>query len=93
MPNTEQSPLAGKYVTVEADLYGEGAGFHTFRVEDWWDRLTGRSWMDSNGNPAAMNYAIRGGLSGLPIDDQVLYGKVGAFGHLVHVSEIKEVQE
>ena len=26
----------------------------------------------------------------IPIDDEVLYGKIGAFGHLVHVSEIMD---
>jgi hypothetical protein len=28
------------------------------------------------------------GRKGLPFDDEVVYGKLGGFGHLVHVSEL-----
>jgi hypothetical protein len=45
--------------------------------------------MDCDGNPACLIYALRSGLMGLPTDDEVLYGKVGIFGHLVHISEIE----
>jgi hypothetical protein len=60
-----------------------------FRVEDWWDVMTGGSWMFADGNPAAMNYAIRSA-SVLPLDNEVVYGKDTAtgLGHLVHVSEL-----
>ena len=61
-----------------------------FRVEGLWKELTGQSWMTSNGNFAAMHYAFRAGQTGLPYDDNVYYGKIGAFGHLVHESEIGE---
>lgn len=61
---------------------------HDFRVEDYWDKISGTSWMTSDGNPAAMVYAMRTGLSGLPIDDEVVYGKIGSFGHMIHASEI-----
>lgn len=57
-------------------------------VEGYWDEITGKSWMWSDGNIAAMNYGMRSGLKGLPVDDEVLYGKIGALGYLVHVSEI-----
>ena len=60
-------------------------------IEDWWDKLTGKSWMDSDYNPAALKYALRGGMGELPIDDDVVYGKIGSYGHLVHVSELGEV--
>lgn len=87
-------PLAGQ--TVQVKFAGEGhpqiAGSAdaavSFVVEDWWDRLTGGSWMFADGNPAALVYAVRSGFSGLPTDDEVVYGKVGGFGHLVHVSEL-----
>jgi hypothetical protein len=60
-----------------------------FRVEDWWDRVAGRSWQVATGNPAALEYGMRSGLTGLPLDDEVVYGKnEGGFGHLVHVSEL-----
>lgn len=62
-----------------------------YRIEDWWDRLMGESWMDSNGNPAALNYAIRVGMEFLPMDDEVVYGKTSdGLGHLVHVTQIVE---
>jgi hypothetical protein len=62
-----------------------------YRVEGYWDEITGKSWGYSDGVPAAMNYGMRAGLSGLPWDDEVLYGKIGAFGFLVHVSEVEFV--
>jgi len=64
------------------------------RVEGLWNEITGGSWMWAKGNPAAMKYAVRSSICcNLPVDDDVFYGKVGAFGHLVHVSEIEEVIE
>jgi hypothetical protein len=91
MKHDEPSPLAMTTVTLGAvmpDARGmviEGAQYH---VEDWWDRVSGQSWMSSDGNPAAMQYAIRSGMGGGRIDDEVLYGKIDGFGHLVHISEI-----
>jgi hypothetical protein len=58
-------------------------------VEDWWDRVAGKSWMDCDGNPACLKYAVRSALAGLPLSDEVLYGKIGYFGELVHVSELE----
>ena len=77
--HTESHPQAGQTVTLKT---GE-----EYRLEDWWDKLTGSSWMYAVGNPAAMNYAMRA--LDLPIDDEVVYGKIGVYGHLVHVSEIQ----
>jgi hypothetical protein len=58
-------------------------------VEDWWLNVYGESWMWAKGNPAALKYALRTGFAcDVPTDDNVLYGKVGLFGHLVHVSEV-----
>ena len=60
-----------------------------YRVEDWWDRVSGGvSWMWSEGNWAALNYGRRNGLSALPLDDEVVYGKQKGLGHIVHVSEL-----
>lgn len=61
-------------------------------VEDYWDRVSGTSWTISDRNPAALQYGIRIGLAGLPLDDEVVYGKVGGYGRLVHVSELGEVR-
>lgn len=92
----QKHPLAGKTVGLklappatpvdESDLTGQ-----EFVVEDWWDHLTGKSWMFTFGNPAVNQYARRSGLAELPTDDDVIYGKIGHLGYLVHASEIGEV--
>lgn len=91
--HADQHPLAGK--NVRLDLAPPGApdvpADATFLIEDWWDRVTGGSWMDAQGNPAALKYAMRSGFARLPLDNEVVYGKVGHLGHLVHVSELGEV--
>jgi hypothetical protein len=60
-----------------------------YQIEDLWIKVAGKSWMDSDGNPAAMLYGFRAGVTGLPADNDVLYGKIGGLGCLVHVSEIE----
>lgn len=80
MMHNESHPLAGQTVRLTS---GE-----EYRLEDWWDTLTGGSWMFADGNPAALNYAMRSAAANLPLDNEVVYGKIGAFGHLVHVSEL-----
>lgn len=78
-------PLAGKTAKVATTN-----GNAEFRVEDYWDRVSGESWRTSAArNPAAMDYSVRRLRGGLPADDEVVYGKVGAFGHLVHVTELE----
>ena len=84
----ETSEFAGKTVTLNSpDPAFDGQEYH---VEDWWINVTGGSWMFANGNPAAINYAIHGGTYNLPIDDNVLYGKIGGLGYLVHISEVAQ---
>lgn len=61
--------------------------------EGSWKELTGTSWMHSDGNPAALMYAIRSGVSGLPTDDNVHYVHINGLGHLVHESELIEEGE
>lgn len=82
--HSDPHPLAGQTVTVDL-----GNGPQAYEIEDWWDRVSGGSWMYADGNPAALKYALRSA-GRTPIDDEVVYGKVGPFGHLVHVTEIKE---
>lgn len=85
-------PLADQTVVLPDHVSKTGAGpirpGAEYVVEDWWDRLTGGSWMDANGNPAAMSYALRAGMVGLPLDNQVVYGHIGGIGHLLHVTEL-----
>lgn len=63
-----------------------------YRVEDWWDRVTGGSWMNAQGNPAALQYAMMSGFCDIPTptDDEVLYGKIGVLGYLIHRTWIDE---
>lgn len=85
MTHKETSAYRGTFVTVDI-----GNGPQSLYVEDWWDRVGGASWssLEFAGNWACKNYASRVQAHGLPSDDNVLYGKIGAFGHLVHASEI-----
>jgi len=86
-------PKAGQTVRIKTDVehfqYPD-FGSSEFRLEDWWDRVGQDSWRISceNGNIACIIYYKRVGYCNLPLDDDVVYGKVGAFGSLVHVSEI-----
>lgn len=91
--HNDSHPLAHSQVQVQfkgghPQVPGSDTGPVNFDLEDWWDTLTGKSWMYSDGNPAAIVYAMRSGMAGLPTDDEVVYGKVGGFGHLVHTSEL-----
>lgn len=89
----ERSPYAGCEVKVrpgagKAPFIGDLGG-QVFLVEDWWENVYGRSWMVADGNPAAMVYGIRIGMNGtVPIDNEVLYGKINGQGCLLHVSEL-----
>ena len=89
--HSNPSHLAGKTVKIKSTASHPQVsdfGGSEYRVEDYWDRLMDKSWMHCYGNPACLIYAVRGVSNNLPHDDEVLYGKVGRFGHLVHVSEI-----
>lgn len=77
----ERHPLAGATVTIKSGQHKDSE----YHIEDWWDRLSGGSWMDATGNMAALQYSIRA--RGLPMDNEVVYGHIGSFGYLIHVSE------
>lgn len=97
MKHISQSPLAGKEVTIKSWVkhpQNDKFGGSQITIEDWWDRVYGRSWMFARGNPACLIYAMRTGFSepSIPTDDEVLYGKTkDGLGHLIHVSEIELV--
>lgn len=94
----EKSEYAGKTVKIKN---GVGCGMavpdmsgQDFVVEDWCENLWGRSWGDMDGNPTALEYAIRSAFYGKNNDvplfsDDVLYGKVGMYAHLFHVNELE----
>jgi tRNA G37 N-methylase Trm5 len=96
-------PWAGKTVMLTS---GQFAG-QQYRIEDWWDHLTGKSWGDSEGNPAAIDFAFRHAVDSMAIfklspktdadrqrlldaanDDEVVYGHIGAYGKLIHISQL-----
>lgn len=78
----EKHPLAGQTVKLKNG--------QEYAVEDWADRVLGRSVWMANGNPAALKYAVRRAISNFPIDNNLLYGKVGMFGEIIHESELAE---
>lgn len=84
--HSQPHPMAGKTLKIK---YGPLAG-REFVVEDWWDRLTGNSWLSMTGNPACFAYAFRVSkqIYFVPDDDEVVYGKIGVLGHIVHETEI-----
>lgn len=90
MLHDSKHPNAGQVVKIaEGTKHPQyEVGGADFLLEDWWDRVTGRSWMDANGNPAAMIYAIRSGSSGLPLNNEVVYGKIDGMGCIFHVTEL-----
>ena len=98
MIHSTEHPKAGEKVILKTGEMRVGTdpdelNGREFVIEDWWDRVGGQSWMHMNGNPACMKYGMRSGLSGLPCDNEVVYGKVGCFGHLIHNSELGEPTE
>ena len=82
----EEHKYANQTVKINAVNDINGISNVPFVVEDWWINVSGRSWMICNGNPACLEYAMRS--VGLPIDNEVVYGKSGDLGYLVHNSEI-----
>ena len=87
MIHKDRHPLAGQTVMIKS---GEMES-QEYRIEDWADRVMGNSWIFMAGNPTCLQYAIRGVHDSLPTDDNVLYGKIGGLGYLVHVQEIDAI--
>lgn len=77
--------LAAPFSLAEASWTDEDP---EYLIEDWYDRVAGQSWMFSNGNLAALNYAVRSVHGDLPLDDNVVYGKIHGLGYILHQSEI-----
>jgi len=84
----EAHELAGKTVVLHCLPDPDELNGKLYRIEDWWDRVAGCSWMSCQGNPACLKYALRSAREPLPTDNEVVYGKVDGLGHLVHVTEL-----
>lgn len=88
--HNEAHPLAGETVVLASGYF---AG-QSYWVEDWWDRIAGRSWTGCNGNPACLEYAVRSGtVDGDPVDDEVVYGKIDGLGKLIHIRHLPEGEQ
>lgn len=102
----DSHPLAGKTITVKL----KGAPHQRLtdgvqmEVEDWWsiahedNELGSLPALLSSRSPAAINYIVRAQVAGIPLDDDVIYGKVFdgqplGLGYIIHSSEIGEVLE
>lgn len=95
MSARDRHPLAGQTVQLNDKatdpVRGAVVPGAIFRIEDYWQNVAGGSWMHAGSNPTALVYGMRSALAGLPLDNEVVYGKVDGLGHLVHVSELGEV--
>lgn len=94
MIHKEKSPLSNQKIMIKKNIKHPqipNFGGSKILIEDWWDRVSGKSWMFAQGNPACLVYAMRTGFSKIPvpIDDEVLYGKINNLGHLIHISELE----
>jgi hypothetical protein len=87
----DKHPLAGQTVILKCKEDPDKLNGKEFVIEDWWMNVSGKSWMFAAGNPACLKYAIRSAIAELPINNKVIYGKIGSFGHLIHESELGEV--
>lgn len=94
MIHTEDHPLAGRKVrlndTAEDPYRGILVPGQVFEVENWYDRIDPAkpvSWM-SDATWHTMHYGQRVNYLGRLPDDEVVYGHVDGFGHIVHVSEL-----
>lgn len=89
--HTFPHPLADRPVTL---IENNSLGIPTteiYMIEDWWDSITGHSWQIATGNPAALEYSLRIANTSIPLDDEVVYGKLKGLGILIHVSEIASI--
>lgn len=94
----EKFKFAGKTVKIKDGVrkglqVGNMSGMD-FVIEDWCENALGCHWRCANGNPAAIEYAVRSAFNGaknnVPIfSNDVLYGKVCGLGHLFHVNELE----
>ena len=94
----EKFKYAGQTMRVKQgvgnNLFWRDMSGQDFVVEDWCENVLGCSWMYANGNQVALEYAMRhsayGENNNVPLfSNDVVYGKIGPFGHLFHVNELE----
>lgn len=98
--HAESSPL--KHKTILIKFAGEGLDGHPGTkdqilpvfIEDWWDRISRKSWLMEQFAPLGAAYTKRiiDPNTDIPIDNEVLYAKIyddaWGIGFLIHTSEI-----
>lgn len=65
-----------------------------FIAEDYWHKLTGKSWQDSElSNPAVFNFARRAfnKYDNEKEEYKVVYGHINGLGYLFHIDELKKI--
>lgn len=89
-------PLAGRALVLTNGLTDSSGSYPAgtiIQIEDTFIGISGHSVAEvATRNPAAANYTAR--TAGLGMDCQPvneLYGKIGPFGYIVHVSELSEI--
>lgn len=71
---------------------GQKLAGQEFLIEGYWSDINnGISWRDTDSNIAVYMYKNRITYSRfiIPRDDSVVYGKVGLYGHLLHITELE----
>jgi hypothetical protein len=86
--HTEPHPLAGHTIDIPHPDHPLTSELVEYRIEDWYDRVAGCSWMVADGNMTALKYAIRSGALGLPTDNLVVYGHINGLAQALHESEL-----
>ena len=67
MIHKNEHELSGKTVVVNVN-HPYILANSEFTVEDWWDRVSGRSWRNCIGNPACLHYALYCIFADKPLD-------------------------
>ena len=83
-------PLAGKKVKLSS--IDPQLNEKEFLIEDWYLNLGGITVFEDVENPAAMIYRKRRQTFNLPLDHNYVYGKIGAYGFIVHQIEIDGIK-
>lgn len=82
----------GKRYKIKSKKLKEKYGHEVIWIEDLWVNVYGKSWMWANNNPAALQFAMRTGFEGIPLNEQsdnkVYYGKMSGMGELVCECEL-----
>lgn len=80
--------------SVGKGLLDRQLGGKIFVAEGYWHELTGKSWADWDlGNPAVYEFCKRtlGKYVDEPTENNVIYGHIDGYGHLLHEDELKRL--